>query len=66
MVKLKHLLMEMEEYAWQLMLQSELSDQGHANFDAAKQAFLLKYPNNAHIWDNALEEYYGYGNDSGC
>ena len=60
-------LLDIEDYAWHLMLDADLVIEGHAeDFDAAKKLFLLKYPTHERVWDRALKEYYDYGNDTGC
>jgi len=62
MGKMKDKLLEMQDYAWHLMLDAELVKDGIADFSEAKRVFLLKYPGNEHVWASALEE---YANDVG-
>ena len=57
MGKMKNKLMEMQDYAWHLMLDAELVKDGVADFTEAKRVFLLKYPSHEAIWASALEEY---------
>lgn len=68
--KMKELLIDMQDYAWQLLLETDLAEGPPHDIDHARDMFLLKYPGNERIWEEVLEEYEEIGadffNKNGC
>lgn len=52
-MKVKNWLMDMQDYAFKLLEQCE---EGHG-LDAAKFAFLERYPNQGHVFDTCKQEW---------
>ena len=52
---MKKLYMEMVDYAWDLIVHAELGE--GMNLCKAREQFLVKYPDNARIFDQIVTEY---------